>query len=594
VAVSAYVASASRPRASSLIALLITAGVLYLAQEVLIPLALAILFSFLLAPAVRRLEQWKLGRIPSTLVVALLAFGVIFGVAGVAATQAVSLAGKLPEYRHNIVQKIHKIRHPKKDSNIGKAAEAIKDIEKEAAPERPPLPVKESPGTPLEAFAQLVAPVATPLAMTLAVIVFTILFLLNRENMRDRVIALLGPSRIHVMTKAMAEASYRVSKYLMTQVLVNAMFGVPFGIALYFIGIPNAALFGLLGFVLRFIPYIGVWVAMAMPALLAFAISDGWSPVLWTLGVFFALESMLAYVVEPWLYGKSAGLSPIAIILAVVFWTWLWGPVGLLLATPLTVCVAVMGRYIPEFGYLNVLLGVEPVLSPEERFYQRLVALDNEEAGEVLDQYLTSHGIARTFDELVIPALSLAERDRQKGALEPARERYIYESVRRIVEDLEHEPTAASGAPLCIVPAHDAADHLAATMVARLLPAAQAAVLAPPAKPSEVADTVAQKRCGAILISAVPPHTAHYAGDLARRLRRQVPGVKIAVGLWGAGDGADRIKDRLAKLGVDEVVTTVSQAADTVRQLASAANQEDANVRRPREGGDPVSKIRKS
>ena len=594
MAVSAYVASASRPRASSLIALLITAGVLYLAQEVLIPLALAILFSFLLAPAVGRLEQWKLGRIPSTLVVALLAFGVVFGVAGVAATQAVSLAGKLPEYRHNIVQKIHKIRHPKKDSNIGKAAEAIKDIEKEAAPERPPVPVKESPGTPLEAFAQLVAPIATPLAMTLAVIVFTILFLLNRENMRDRVIALLGPSRIHVMTKAIAEASYRVSKYLMTQVLVNAMFGVPFGIALYFIGIPNAALFGLLGFVLRFIPYIGVWLAMAMPALLAFAISDGWSPVLWTLGVFFALESILAYVVEPWLYGKSAGLSPIAIILAVVFWTWLWGPVGLLLATPLTVCVAVMGRYIPEFGYLNVLLGVEPVLLPEERFYQRLVALDNEEAGEVIDQYVTSHGIARTFDELVIPALSLAERDRQKGALEPARERYIYESVRRIVEDLEHEPAPASGAPLCIVPAHDDADHLAATMVARLLPAAQAAVLAPPVKTSEVAETVAQKRCGAILISAVPPHTAHYAGDLARRLRRQVPGVKIAVGLWGAGEGAARMKDRLAKLGVDEVVTTVSQAADTVRQLASAANQEDPDVRRPREGGDPVSKIRKS
>jgi predicted PurR-regulated permease PerM/methylmalonyl-CoA mutase cobalamin-binding subunit len=582
VAVSPYVSSASRPRASSLIALLVTAGVLFLAKEVLIPLALAILFSFLLAPAVRRLEQWRLGRIPSTLIIALAGFGVIFAVAGVAAMQAVSLAGKLPEYRHNIVEKIHALRHPKKDSNIGKAAEAIKDIEKEAAPERPPVPVKETPGTPVEAFAQFLAPVAAPLAMILAVIVFTILFLVNRENMRDRVIALLGPGRIHVMTKAMAEASYRVSQYLMTQVLVNAMFGIPFGIALYFIGIPNAALFGLLGFVLRFIPYIGVWVAMAMPALLAFAISDGWSPVIWTLGVFFALETVLAYVIEPWLYGKSAGLSPIAIILAVVFWTWLWGPVGLLLATPLTVCVAVMGRYIPEFGYLNVMLGVEPVLAPEERFYQRLVALDHEEAGDVLEQYVTAHGIARAFDEVVIPALSLAERDRQKGALEPARERYIYESVRRIVEELEHQP-AATAAPLCIVPAHDDADHLAATMVARLLPPASVSVVTPPAKASEVAEIVAQKRCGAILISAVPPHTAHYAGDLARRLRRQVPGVKIAVGLWGAGEGSGRMKERLEKLGVDEVITTVSQAADTVRQLASAANQEPpAQERRSR------------
>jgi predicted PurR-regulated permease PerM len=594
VPVSPYVAAASRPRASSIIALLVAAAVLYLAQEVLIPLALAVLLSFLLAPAVRRLEQWNLGRIPSTVIVAFLGFGVILGIGAIAATQAVSLAAKLPEYRHNIVEKIHALRHPKKDSSIGKAAAAIKDIEKEAAPERPPLPVKETPGTPLEAFAQFIAPVATPLAMTLAVIVFTILFLLNRENMRDRVIALLGPGRIHVMTKAMAEASYRVSQYLMTQVLVNALFGIPFGIALYFIGIPNAALFGLLGMVLRFIPYVGVWIAMAMPALLAFAISDTWTPVFWTLGVFFALETVLAYVVEPWLYGKSAGLSPIAIILAVVFWTWLWGPVGLLLATPLTVCVAVMGRYIPEFGYLNVLLGVEPVLAPEERFYQRLIALDNEEAADVAEQYAASHGVARTYDEVIIPALSLAERDRQKGALEPARERFVHDNVRRIVEDLEQPPPANAAAALCIVPAHDEVDHLAGLMVARLLPAAQTVVVAPPARPAEVAELVAQKQCGAILISAVPPHTAHYAGDLARRLRRQVPGAKIAVGLWGAGDEWARAKERLAKLGVDEVVGTVSQAADTVRSLAAAANQEDqaANGPRPREGGDPVLKIR--
>src|SRR5205823_3316592 len=160
-----------------------------------------------------------------------------------------------------------------------------------------------------------------------------------------------------LMTKAMAEASHRVSRYLATQLLVNALFGIPFGIALYFIGIPNAMLFGLLGMVLRFIPYAGVWIAAALPAILAFAISDTWTPVAWTVGVFFALEAVLAYVVEPILYGKSAGLSPLAIILAVVFWAWLWGPVGLLLATPLTVCVAVMGRYVPELGYLNVLLG---------------------------------------------------------------------------------------------------------------------------------------------------------------------------------------------------------------------------------------------
>ncbi|HUQ73575.1 MAG TPA: AI-2E family transporter [Burkholderiales bacterium] len=564
-----------------MIALLIAAAVLYLAKEVLVPLAMAILLSFLLAPLVRRLEQWKLGRVPSTLIVVLLGFGVIFGVAGLAGSQALSLAAKLPEYRHNIVSKIHALRMPTRDSTIGKAAEAIKDLEEEAAPERPPIAVKETAGTPVEAFMDFIAPVAKPLAMTLAVIVFTILMLVNRENMRERVIAVIGAGRINVTTKAMAEASYRVSRYLSMQLVVNVMFGVPFGIALYFIGVPNALLWGLLGTLLRFIPYAGVWVAAAMPAALAFGISDGWSMVIWTFGVFLALELVLANAVEPWLYGRSAGLAPIAIITAAIFWTWLWGPIGLLLATPLTVCVAVMGRHIPEFGYLNVLLGVEPVLSPEERFYQRLIALDEAEAAELIDQHIVAHGSAATFDDVIIPALSLAERDRRKGALEPARERFVYEHVRRMIEDADVESSAGATAPICIVPARDEADHVAALMVARLLGPAQCSIIAPPPRTSEIAELMAQKQCKMVLISAVPPNAAHDAGYLARRLKRQIPGVKIAVGLWGAEEELARAEERLAKLGVDEVLTRVSEAPDIARQLADAANQENASETNP-------------
>jgi len=567
--VSAYISSGTRPKRSSIIALLVAAAVLYLAKEVLIPLAVALLLAFLLAPAVRRLEQWKLGRIPSTIIVSLFGFGVIFGIAGVAGSQAISLGAQLPEYRHNIVEKIRALRHPKKDTNIGKATEAIKDIEKEAAPERPPIPVKESPANAFEATADFIAPVAKPFAMALAVIVFTVLMLLNREMMRERVIALLGPGRIHVMTKAMAEASHRVSRYLATQLLVNALFGLPFGIALYFIGIPNAALFGLLGMVLRFIPYAGVWIAAALPAILAFAISDSWTPVAWTLGVFFALEAALAYVVEPILYGKSAGLSPLAIILAVVFWAWLWGPVGLLLATPLTVCVAVMGRYVPELGYLNMLLGVEPVLSPEERFYQRLIALDHDEAQQLVEEHVAAHGIAATFDDVMLPALTLLEADRRKGALEPVRERFVYEHSRRIIEELEHAPQAA-GAAVCIVPARDETDRVAALMLARLVSA-------------EVVDAPPQKPCNAILISAVQPGSAHDAGYLARRLRRELPGAKIVVGLWGAGDNASRSRERLAKLGVDEVITRISEAAEALRRLSGERSEppRHKSARRP-------------
>ena len=556
---SAYISSGTRPKRSAIIALLVAAAVLYLAKEVLIPVAVAILLSFLLAPAVRRLEQWKLGRVPSTLIVALLGFGAIFGIAGVAGSQAISLGAQLTEYRHNIVQKIHALRHPKHDSNIGKATEAIKDIEKEAAPDRPPIPVKESPANAFEATLDFMGPVAKPLAMLIAVIVFTILILLNRESMRERVIALIGPGRIQVTTKAMAEASYRVGRYLMMQLVVNAMFGIPFGIALYFIGIPNALFFGLLGMVLRFIPYAGVWVAAAMPAILAFAISDGWTPVAWTLGVFFALEALLAYVIEPWLYGKSAGLSPIAIIAAVVFWTWLWGPIGLLLAMPLTVCVAVMGRHIPELGFLNLLLGVEPVLSPEERFYQRLIALDHEDAQQLAESHVAAHGIAATFDDVIVPSLTLLEADRRKAALEPARERYVYEHARRIIEELEHNPPADIGGAVCIVAARDETDRIAATMASRLIAA-------------PVVENAGQKPCKAVLISAVPPGAAHEAGYLARRLRRELPNAKIVVGLWGAAD--ERSRERLTKLGVDVVITRFSEAAEVLRRLAGSGPSE--------------------
>ncbi|MFN2643668.1 MAG: AI-2E family transporter [Burkholderiales bacterium] len=575
----AYSTGGARPRRSSLVGLVIAAAVLYLASDVLIPLAVAILLSFLLAPAVRGLERWKVGRIPSTVIVSVLAFGLILAVGAIAATQAVSLAAKLPEYRQNIVNKIHALRHPDRRSTIGKAAEAIKDIEKQAAPERPPVPVKETPATAFEALGQFLAPVAKPAATTLAVIVFTILFLLNQEAMRERLIGLIGTGRLNATTKAMAEASYRVSRYLGTQLIVNAMFGVPFGLALYLIGIPNALLFGLLGMVLRFVPYVGVWIAAAMPIGLAFAISDTWTPVLWTVGVFLVLELALAYVVEPWLYGKSAGLSPIAIIAAVIFWTWLWGPIGLLLATPLTVCVAVIGRHIPEFGYLNMLLGVDPVLSPEQRFYQRLLALDDEEASEMIEQHAAVHGVAKTFDEVIIPALTLAEMDRQKSALEPARERFIYDQIRRMVEELEHEPAAAAPGSLCIVAAHDDADHIGALMAAKLMPASQVCVIAAPARPAEIARTLNERRSDTVLISAVPPKAAHYAGYLARRLRRDMPEAKIAVGLWADEEDTGAAHERLQKLGVDEVISRIAETPNLMRQLANVAKHAERGDR---------------
>ena len=549
-------------KTSSLFGLLIAAAILYLAREVLIPLALAILLSFLLAPVVRRLEHWRLGRIPSTFIAVVIGFSLIGGIGAVATNQALSLAAKLPEYRANISEKIRAVREPS-EGNLGKAAEAIKDLESEAAPGAAPIAVAETPPTALAALREWIDPFVKPVGTALAVVVFTILMLLNRENMRERLIGLIGPQRINVTTQALGEAAYRVSSYLYMQLVVNACFGIPFALALWLIGIPNAMLWGLLGTLLRFIPYAGVWVAVAMPATLAFAIFDGWSHVAWVLAVFVLLELLLVNGVEPWLYGRSAGLSAIAIILAALFWTWLWGPVGLLLAVPLTVCIAVMGRYIPELGYLNVLLGVEPVLSPEARFYQRLVARDRDESIALADEYAAEHGQAALFDTLLIPALALIETDRHKGALEPETERFAFDTTRHILDELGEDGTEAMAAPhVCILPARDQADELAGAMLARLLPGAQ--VFSAKSLATETLEQVGEGACRVMCISAVPPHAASHASYLARRLKKQFPKLRIVVALW-TNEGVDKVRPRLLGAGIDEVATRLPEVLAQLR-----------------------------
>ena len=549
-------------KTSSLAGLLIAAAILYLAREVLIPLALAILRSFLLAPLVRRLEGWRLGRVFSTLVAVAIAVSAIAGIGWIATKQALSLTAKLPEYRANISKKIRAVREPQEGS-LGKAAEAIKDLESEAAPGAAPLAVTETPPTALAALREMVGPFVHPVGTALAVVVFTILLLLNRENMRERLIGLIGTQRINITTQALGEASYRVSSYLYMQLVVNACFGIPFALALWLIGIPNAMLWGLLGTLLRFIPYAGVWVAVTMPAVLAFAIFDGWSEVAWVLGVFLILELFLVNVLEPWLYGRSAGLSAIAIILAALFWTWLWGPVGLLLAVPLTVCIAVMGRYIPELGYLNVLLGVEPVLPPEARFYQRLVARDRDEAMMLADEYAAEHGQAALFDTLLIPALTLIETDRHKGALEPETERFAFDTTRQILDELREDGTETTAAAhVCILPARDQADELAGAMLARLLPGAQ--LFSAKSLAAETLEQIGDGACRVMCISAVPPQAASHASYLARRLKKQFPKLRIVLALW-TNEGVDKVRPRLASAGIDEVATRLPEVLAQLR-----------------------------
>jgi hypothetical protein len=422
--------------------------------------------------------------------------------------------------------------------------------------------------------------------MAVAVIVLTALMLVQRDDLRDRVIRLVGAGHIHLTTQAMEDAGGRVSRYLLMQLVVNACYGIPLGAALYFIGVPNALLWGLLAMLLRFIPYLGAPTAALLPITLAFAISNGWELVAWTIAVIVVLDFTIAYVVEPWLYGESTGLSPAAVVFSAMFWTWLWGPIGLLLATPLTVCISVVGRYIPQWSFLSVMLSGEPALPAPVRFYQRLVALEYEEALDLAEQFVKEHGLASLFECVLLPALLMAKRDRLRVSLDERRERFVFDSLLRLAEELNDripgdekadgkrssDDKAAEAPPgstfaVCIAPAQDDADYIAAVMLARLIdPAGYQSFLMPKEMlAAELVDRVAERTCNPLCISAVPPEAAANAAYLCKRLRSRLPQQKIVVALWHAEGNVERIKQRLVDAGADQVVTRLPEALERLR-----------------------------
>ena len=342
------------------------------------------------------------------------------------------------------------------------------------------------------------------------VVVLVIFFLVRREDLRDRFIRLTGKNQATVTTQMLGDAAARVSRYLSMLFLINTAFGVAVGLGLHLIGVPNAILWGIMAATLRFVPYIGPWIAAVAPTGLAMAISAGWLAPILTLGLFVVLELFCGNVLEPWLYGKGTGVSAVAVLVAAVFWTWLWGIVGLLLATPLTVCLLVIGKHVPQLSFLHVLLGNEPVFEPKRRVYQRLLAGDQEEAGELVDDDLESRPLVEVYDTLLIPALALAETDWHHGELDGARHDFILQSLKEMIheraEDEEEVPAkevivegnrvSACGWRPCILclPARDEADEIAAMMLAQLLASGECLVqsVAFTATASEVMDLVAR------------------------------------------------------------------------------------------------------
>ncbi len=460
-----FSSSSTEARSAALQGLLIAAIVisgLYVGREVLVPLALAILLSFVLTPIFLLLRRLKVPRVVGVAIVVTFAFALIFSLGWVMAQQATQLAENLPGYQQVLTNKISALRYSAASSPVlEKATEALNGLERELTnpppehtaetvltppvegnPDKPiPVEVREPAPKPLELFQRIAGTVLPPLVTAGIVILFVIFILLQREDLRDRAIRLLGASDMQRTTSAMNDAAQRLSKYFLSQVLINSAYGVFIALGLWLIGVPSPVVWGILAMLMQFVPYVGAFIAATFPLMLAAAVAPGWTPFLLTFALYLVSELTMGQVVEPLVYGHGTGVSPVAVVLSTVFWAWLWGPLGLLLAMPITVCLVVLGRHVEGFNFFEVLLGDEPALRPEQSFYQRVLTGDSAEATYQAELALKDEPLAAYLDDVALKGLRLAERDFERGALDEANLERINATIKEIMNDLaDFEP----------------------------------------------------------------------------------------------------------------------------------------------------------
>jgi len=592
--------------ARMLASIAVVVAALYLAKGVLVPMTLAVLLSFLLSPACDWLERHWLGRVPAVVVTALVGFTVLGGATWMAVVQVSDLAPRMPEYETNLKAKLQST-NAYLSSTLGRLtrtaqgmSENLSPVEVAQAPqgtEEWPYSVRiiSSPASPLQVFGSMFGTVLEVLGSIGVVIVLVVFFLIRRDDLRDRFILLVGQGQMTLTTQMLEDAGTRVSRYLATEFLLNAIFGAAVGSGLYLIGVPNPILWGIVATTLRFIPYIGAWLAAAMPIGLSMAISGDWVAPSLTVGLFVVLELFANNVLEPWLYGKQTGVSAVAVLLAAVFWTWLWGVAGLLLATPLTVCLLVVGKHVPQLSFLNTLLGDKPVFEPTKRVYQRLLAGDYEEATELLDEYFEHTPLVEVYDTVLIPALASAETHWRRGELEEGRHKFILQTLKsmiqergerqqelhknessEVVKEAEADTSLADRTglpPLCVLclPAHGEGDELAGMMLAQVVDIRGCVVETVPATAtavaSELVDYVEQRNADVVCISAAPPAAVAHARRLRMRLRRRFPNLHLVVGLWNAPGDLNEAKERIGSDARTYIVATLKNAQEQIRML---------------------------
>jgi predicted PurR-regulated permease PerM len=584
------------------IVLLGTIAALYFAREILIPFAFALTLTFLLTPAVALLQRLRIGRVVSVLITVLISIAVAGGISWIIANQLVDVANQLPQYRQNIHARIDAFHLPV-TGQLSQAAQSVEEIVAELSgpqqnkPNAPAtglsaLPVRVVPPATggLTELRNLATPVLGPLGLAGMVLIFTIFMLLKREDLRNRLLRLAGLGRLNRMTQALDDASVRVSRYLLMQFLVNAGFGTVFGFGLYFIGVPNPALWGVVAGILRIVPYVGTLVAATLPIALSLAAFDGLLRPLLTFFLVAGLELIVANFIEPWLYGAHVGISSLALLVSSVFWAVLWGPAGLILSTPLTVCLVVLGRYVPHLSFLHILLGDESVLAPEAQIYQRLLAMDQLETETILAQVQPGKSLVELYDAVLIPALSMAEQDRHKGAIDAAREEFLFLSINEMVVEFSEyrRPDGAAIADgaekqrhrIVCLPAYDRADEITAAMLAQVLEQKGFSTLSFPLGPSmqECLASIGSCPGDVVCISALPPYAFAPARVMCKQIRELFPKLKVVVCVWGFTGDTRKSMARFERTQPDRLSTSIAEAVEHVQELVAPVLEETPAV----------------
>jgi predicted PurR-regulated permease PerM len=591
-------------RVGPFLVLVVTVLILYFARELLIPLAFALTLAFLLAPAVSRLEGRRLPRVAAVAITGILASTILCTVGYVVSRQLLNVARSLPDYRLSIQKKLASV-HSAAGQSVENAVKAIDDISGDFANNTAPSTTQQPPTqiqpvrvidpdrTQLQSAAELLMRFLRPIGTLGVVIVFTIYLLMKREELRHRILLLAGMGRISVMTRALEDAATRISQYLLFQAAVNAAYGTCFGIGLFLIGVPNAFLWGVLAAILRIVPYVGTATSLFLPLIVSIAIFSSWAQPLLILGLFLTLELTATNFVEPWLFSSRTGISSLALLAMAIFWALLWGWPGLILSTPLTVCIVVMGRYVPQLSFLHTLLGTDAELSADALFYERLLAMDQQEAHAVANRFLENKSIVELYDSVLIPALGLIEQDRHQGTLDDVRSNFFFLTIGELVAQLtdyhpKELPNGASApdpfplrsrqsdfAVVCIS-ASDQADELTTQMLVQLMERArhQALLLSATSVSGEILDSLSNEPNTVVFISALPPFAFSQARAICQRVRFHLPHNRIVIGLWNTPEDPDQTPDlTIERFGNGKPTVIVNTLAKAVRQVTLWSQQ---------------------